>query len=94
MTTSPSLVSLEEAGMKLSLDDSGTSPSSVKAVDDEGTICSSEHFVPADCIPTVQPSRRPDSDTNPENEIHILDVLLTAIQNPTSQSWVKQLGNP
>lgn len=92
MTTSPSLVSLEDAGMKLSLDDNQPTNSSI---DDDGggggTICTSPHFVPIDCIPTVLPSRHPSSNPSIQNseEIHILDILLSAIQNPSSKSWVK-----
>ncbi|PCG98071.1 Sugar isomerase (SIS) [Penicillium occitanis (nom. inval.)] len=94
MTTSPSLVSLEDAGMKLSLDDNQPTNSSI---DDDGggggPICASPHFVPIDCIPTVLPSRHPSSSTDITNkndeEIHILDILLSAIQNPSSKSWVK-----
>lgn len=95
MTTSPSLVSLEDAGMKLSLDD--TTSSSGKADDGDGgggSICTSEHFVAIDCIPTVSPSRHPSSNpvlstNNNKEEIRILDILLSAIQNPSSKSWVK-----
>jgi hypothetical protein len=91
MTTSPSLVSLEDAGMKLSLDD-GVPTNSSKA--DGGSICTSEHFVAIDCIPTVLPSRphhHPSANPETENKegIHILDILLSAIQNPSSKSWVK-----
>lgn len=89
MTTSPSLVSLEDAGMKLSLDDT-TSNSSGKA-GDGGSICTSDHFVAADCIPTVTPSRYPSANpaSTDNEEIRILDILLSAIQNPSSKSWVK-----
>ncbi|EEA26098.1 hypothetical protein TMatcc_005652 [Talaromyces marneffei ATCC 18224] len=86
MTTSPSLESLADAGVKLSLNDT----TSAKA--DGSAICTSEHFVATECIPTVLPSRQPSSTTaaeEPKEQIRILDILLSAIQNPTSKSWVK-----
>lgn len=40
-----------------------------------------ELTMPSDSIPTVQ--------TRSPREIRVLDILLTAIQNPTAKSWVK-----
>lgn len=91
MTTSPSLASLEDAGVNLSFDNSATS--NVKADNGGGTICTSAHFVAIDCIPTVHPSRHPSSNPGAsietKEQIRMLDILLSAIQNPSSKSWVK-----
>ncbi|EED21990.1 sugar isomerase, KpsF/GutQ [Talaromyces stipitatus ATCC 10500] len=84
MTTSPSLRSLEDAGIKLSLDDSITHT----GLKSDTTICSSEHFVSMECIPTVSPSQQ-QQQTEKKDSIRVIDVLLTAIQNPNSKSWVK-----
>lgn len=92
MTTSPSLSSLEDPSMKLSLDDTNTNSINISKAD---SICTFEYFVSSDCIPTALPSRSlssPSAEQKGEEEepqIRILDILLSAIQNPNSKSWVK-----
>lgn len=85
MTTSPSLASLEDVRNKLSLDDSSVTTSVNSKAE---LLCTAEHFVAADCIPTVPPSQQSEKEVKGV-PIRILDILLCAIQNPTSKSWLK-----
>jgi hypothetical protein len=89
MTTSPSLASLEDAlPIKLTFDedDDNIRETSKTELD---SVCTSDHFVPVECIPTVIPSSPQSSESKESTDPQILDLVLTAIQSPASKSWVK-----